>query len=468
VQIDNPADGAAERRILINAIVSKEFLARISGKLPSDPLRSEWSNLVLGWCQDFYMKYQDAPKKNIEDIFQQWARTAKNKGTVTNINKVLTQLNGQYEKNTESVNFSLDMAERFFNQVQLELLQEKMRVRLERGDVDNAISDQASFRKINLKTPPFINIMEDKEAQRRALENKQRVLIRFTGAAGEFFGEEFAEDSFVGLMAQAKGGKSYSMLELGWRAFMQGRNVAYFQIGDLSQDQVMRRFQKRAAYRPLQSKLVRFPTSIVVPEDDPRAMAEVAYEAKVYDKPLDRKLGERAFQACKEKYKGDIRLSYHPTRTVNVIDIRNILETWDKEGWEAKVVIIDYAGNLAPLDGRILKHEQVDHSWSLMRQISEARKCCVITANQSNRESFRAWVLTRNHFRDSLMVLAHVTAFIGVNMTDEEKESEVVRYNFVARREEKFSESRCLYCASCLDAGTTMVKTYLPGAQNNE
>jgi hypothetical protein len=60
------------------------------------------------------------------------------------------------------------------------------------------------------------------------------------------------------------------------------------------------------------------------------------------------------------------------------------------------------------------------------------------------------------------MILAHCTAFLGVNMTDEEKQRGILRYNFVVRREDAYSESFCLYAGSYLAAADPLAVTTLP------
>lgn len=456
-------DGAAERSFLIECIATTEFLSRITGKLPKEPLRSDWANLILGWCLDYFAKYGTAPGRQIEVLFSEWAKGARNADTQKLVERFLGSLSAEYERQTQAneIGFVLDTSEKYLNEVRLDRVQELIRVKLERGDVEAASVAMEASRRIQLTTPPFVDVLRDKEAQRKALENKQRVLIRYPGAAGQFFGEEFSEDSFVAIMASAKGGKSYTLLDIAWRAMMQGRKVAYFQVGDLSADQIMRRFHRRACYRPLQAKTVRMPTGIVLPIGD-RALAMVDREEKVYEKDLTWQQAEKSFASKVKKFKGEMRLSHHPIKTVSVNDVRGILDNWDRDGWKAKVVIIDYAYNLAYIDPRGNPVDQISMTWAMMRQISEMRKCCVVTADQSNKEGFRAWVLTRTNFSGSKMILAHVTAFLGVNCTDEEKSQQIVRYNFLCRREEEFSETRCLYCASCLDVANPIVVSTLP------
>jgi hypothetical protein len=377
---------------------------------------------------------------------------------------LLSSLSEEYSKqdSPEDVEFVLDLAEKHLNEVKLERLQAEIGVNLSRGRSDLSLVDMESFRRVKLKTPPFVDVLTDRKAQKKALQHRESVLIRMPGAAGEFFGDELAEDSFIAFMAVPKGGKSFSLLDVAWHGLRQGNKVAYMQIGDMSQSQIMGRFLRRAAYRPLKAKTYRMPVSMVVPQEY-RGLAVVDYENRVFAKDLSWKTAQKALEKVKARTQGDLRLSYHPIKTASVLDVRSILEQWDRDGWTAKVVCIDYADNLAPVDPKAVGHEQTAQTWALLRQLSEVRKCLVATAQQSNAEGFSTWVLTRKHFSGSKMILAHPTALIGVNSTSEESSQGVVRYNFVVRRGEGFSETKCLYCASCLEVANPCVLSSLPG-----
>lgn len=461
-------DGSQERQVLTACIVKSEFLGRVIGKLEDEPFRSRWSNIIWGWCKRHYTKYREAPVKKIEAYLEQYAQKTKDQELISNISRYLGSLSGEYERLTEDIDvrFALDNAQKHFNLVRLDQLREEIASLLEKGMVDQALSARDSFKKISLEEVSGINILEDYEVTRDALESKQKVLVRYPGAAGEFIGEELSEDALVAFMAQTKGGKSYTLLDVAWRAMRQSRQVAYFQVGDMSQAQLTRRILRRAAYRPIDPRVVLYPQSIVVPEGG-RSLAMVDYEDKVFDKKLDIEAAKRAYKAITAKSGGRIWVSCHPIKTISAVDIQNILEEWDKTGRRCEVVIVDYAYNLTPVNPKDILREQVAYTWAILRQISQMRKCLVVTASQTIREGFSSWVLTRKHFADSRDILIHVTSFMGINMTDEEKSRGIMRLNFVVRREEAFSETYCLYNASCLPAAAPMVVSALPQSQGD-
>jgi hypothetical protein len=687
------------------------------------------------------------------------------------VERFLGSLSEQHDRGSGfDLSFTLGLAEQHFNAVRAEFLETKLKQLRGRGDVDGVLAEIAAFRKVELTTSSGISVLQDKEAQKKALEDKQRVLIRLPGPAGEFFGSELSEDSLVAFMAPPKSCKSWMMLHLGWMAMLQGVKVAYFQVGDLSRNQIFRRFLKRAVYRPIGTGLVKYPLGITCPVSTPgsKTAAVVDHMDRIYEKPITWEMAERAFEAKAAKHGDSLRLSWHPVKTVSISDIRNTLEAWDREGWVAKVClaegslvltdhglipiekirrsdrlwdgvnwinhdgpvykglknvieyqglkatpdhevwsegswrslitclrmglpltktgagrqaiqlssdlltysksetrsfpkdrvclckmhqmqikemgispqltpwnqqglppvlptqavpklalsetgkceaamhefqtqsmealrrkgnqifvyydnrglfmgprqseykgrpdvavgqdrqqrtlcpwesplvntsaehgthqtaneisentsdsstlsacllckqniecllserndiqadrealagikktkspvwdianagpfhrftaqgrlvhncIIDYPENLAPASPKLTPLEQIADTWALLRQLTEVRSCLGIVASQTNKEGFRSYYLSRNNFRGNLMILAHCTAFLGVNATDEEKASEIVRLNFIVRRESQFRESYCLHMASCLDVGNPCVLSALP------
>lgn len=451
-------DGTIERKLLIACIVSSSFLSKLGNKLGEEPFRSKWSNILWSWCKDYFTNYNKAPEKEIESLLALWANQTRDKDDLTTIQRLISSLSGEYTQSPEeSGEFLLDLAEDYFNKVRVERLVENLR---SNKNIDISLNLVEGFRKLNLKIPPFVDVLRDKTIQREALDSKQRKLITYPGPAGEFFGDELAEDSFVGVMAQMKGKKSYLLLDMAWRALRQGRKVAYFQVGDMSKLQVLRRFHRRAAYRPIEAKKVKYPIGMIL--GSPKDPAMVEYEDRDFEQPISWRLVEKAYESILAKTNGDLRISYHPVKTINASEIKNILEDWDREGWYAQCVFVDYAWNLASLDGKAGPVDQVSYTWAMLRQISEIRKCLVVTANQTNKEGFSSWVLTRKHFSESKMILAHTTSFLGVNATSEESSMGQLRLNWIVRREEAFSENYCLFCASCLDLANPIVLSVLP------
>jgi hypothetical protein len=455
-------DGGVERRILIGLVVSTAFISRLLPFWEKDCFRSRWSNILASWCVDFAKKRKAAPNKQIIAYFERWVKTSGEESEKQSMERFLSSLSEEYDRAEElDVDALLEQTENYLTEVKLERIYDQGRQALRVGDLKGARELTAAFRPVQLRVLPSVNVLADKEAQRLALERKFRRLITYPGPVGEFFGNEFSENSFVAFAAPPKGMKSWLLTEVAWMGMMQRRRVAYFQVGDMTLDQVMCRFQARAAGRPLEAGVLQIPTGLQVGQG---YIASVERSARVFDQPLSTQQGIAAYERLQAKLGREyLRLQYHPAGTVSMLDIRSILESWAREGWFCQICVVDYLENTAPIDRKADKIQQFDDTWLAARQISETGPC-VVTAHQTNKEGFKARLLTRSHFRGSLKVLAHVTCFCGINQTDEEKQSQVFRLNFMVRREgyrgEPFSETRCCVCAGALGISRPIILSY--------
>lgn len=439
------ADAGPERRILIGMVCSTPYLNRIMPFWYENPLQSRWSNIVADWVVEFYKEQQRAPVRSLNSYYERWERRASDEDTSRLMNRFLTSLSDEYDRVSEiDVDALVSETEQHFNSVKLTKLEESLRRLRQVGDVAGALEVQQEFRPVSFKAPTYIDVMRNREV---ALTSAVTVLIKPRGVLGEFFGNELAENRFVAFMGMVKGCKSMSLMELAWQAMMARKRVAYFQIGDIPQDDLIWRFRCRAAMRPLFARRVQVPVMLSVEQD---YATQVSTEPKMHETDLTPEDG----QAALERLAGTrewLRLQWYPVYSVTIDDIRAQINQWDREGWAGQVIVIDYLENLASTDKKLNTLEDIDYRWAIAKQISETGKRLVLTAHQTNKEGFKAWVLTRSNFRGNLKILAHPTAFVGVNHTDEEKRMQVWRYNWVVKRGDDFSESKCAVVASCLD-----------------
>src|SRR5690606_11587395 len=147
--------------------------------------------------------------------------------------------------------------------------------------------------------------------------------------------------------------------------------VAFFQIGDLSESQMMRRFMVRACKRPLKPQIVRIPIEIA--HDPDSFFATVEHEEKEYSKPLSWKLAwKRVSRMIDKGRKGLLRLACHPNSSINVNGIAATIDSWIRSGWGTPdLVVIDYADLIAPLYGHADTRDQINETWKRLRALSQ-------------------------------------------------------------------------------------------------
>lgn len=432
-------EGDQERRILIGMIVDPIVLSRITPQWGKAKFHNEYANLVGKWCIDFQNKYNKPPGKDITTLFSQWASKSKDKNTTSLVNKLLSGISDQYETlEAESTSqYVIDLANKYFNKVRLKNKQEAIRDALDNGELDKAQTLENDRTVIDLKTEAGIDVLSAESIIKTAFEEKKESLIEYPGAMGTFLGRSLERDGFIALVGPSKRGKSRCLLDIAWRGMLQRRKVALFQVGDMSQNQVMLRLMSRSAQQPLfppkgQSWpcTINWPIGLEKPEGE--KWAEVLTEPRTFTEALSWQVAVKANDKIKKKKLKSklpfLKLVCYPNGSVSVASLTNALQTWETLGWKADCVIIDYADLLAPIDRKWDKRDQINETWASMRALSQSMHNLVITATQAPSRAYGAELLDMSHFSDDRRKNDHVTGMIGICQTLEEKGKGVTRF----------------------------------------
>jgi hypothetical protein len=454
-------EGGKERRVLTALIVSKEVLSRVASVWPKDNglFASDWSNRVAGWCVSHFRRYGRAPNRDIETIFETWSEKATDKDLVTSIERYVASLSDEYARaKTLDPEHVIDIAEELFNKNHLTQEQAKVEELVESGRVSEALKIRDAYRRVSLKGDEHIDLFNCAAEIDLALQSVQQPpLVKYPGGLGKFFGRQLARDSLVGIMAAEKMGKSYWLLDIAYRGLQQGCKVAYFQVGDLSRDQIMQRLCERASTRPWNKDEYHVPSSIEV-IDAGKGIAVTNLEAKRNKTFLSK---EEAMSALKKevKKKDAFRLFVYPNASVNIIAVDSRLEAAAQRGWTPDITVIDYADILAPVDGTVETRDQINQTWTLMRSMSQKRNMLLVTATQASAAAYKATKLDKSHFSNDKRKFAHITAMFAINQEDEEKASQVQRLNWLDVRSEPFSRKAFCFVANCLSIANPAVKS---------
>jgi hypothetical protein len=158
-------------------------------------------------------------------------------------------------------------------------------------------------------------------------------------------------------------------------------------------------------------------------------------------------------KACRKRDR--FRLSVHANSTINVAGIESILDGWEREGWCADIVCIDYADVLAPPDGYREKVEQIDQTWKALRRLSQQRDALVVTATQTKATAYtaRGGTQGRQHFSGSKAKLAEANGIIALNQTSEEAQQDLWRLNWVIHRHAGYNDASWVQVAGCREIG---------------
>lgn len=448
-------DGSQERQVLIGMIVDNEVLATIAPHWDRGLFSSKWSNLIGKWCVEYYSKYNKAPGPVIEELYQQWSVSADRENNQL-IEQFLGSLSGEYSKTKERLNtqFILDCAAKYFNYVKIKDLRDQIDGLLEIDKVEDAETLIRDFRRLEVGKGSGHFPLLEKSVIDAVFAARNEILVKYPDALANFFENALERDAFVAFLGMEKIGKTWWLIDLAWRAMTQKRKVAFFEVGDMSQNQIMRRFLVRAARRPLNKRLLRFPTRL-----DPGIPPEVVHATHTYTDDLSPEKSWSVMQAITKELGGGefLRLSVHPNDSISVAGVESIISSWMRQGWVPDVVVIDYADILAPMNGTADTRDQINATWKRLRALSQSLHCLVATATQADAASYTSKILGKSNFSEDKRKLAHCTAMIGINQTQPEKDQGLTRLNYIVLRELEFSEEKCCYCAGCLGIGNPAI-----------
>lgn len=447
-------DGSHVRRILTAMIVDDVVCNSISARFNKQLFESSWANLIAGWCFKYFEKYEHAPGSAIEGLFESWSASKQDKESANMISTFLGSLSDEYENLAEDTNsqYILDTAAEYFNRTRLSRLADSIQGDIDSGELEKARARVSKYEDVEIGGGEGIDILHDKAAIKAAFKERGETLIKYPGAYGKFLRNAFERDAFIAIEGPEKRGKTFRLIDFGYVAMLQRKRVAFFEVGDMSQNQIMRRLMTRASGRPVKASRVRYPTKIELLDEKE---AEVKFTTRTFSNDLT---WQKAWKACQnvittgiKSRKPLFKLVCVPAKTINVADIMAILMRKVRAGWAPDVVIVDYADILAPMPGATHeRRDQIDDTWAALRSLAQSLHCCVITATQTKATSYKADLIDMTHVADDKRKHAHVTGMLALNQNSTEKDRQVMRLNWVMLREHEINERECVHVAGCL------------------
>jgi len=444
-----------ERRILIAMIVDSVVLGRINTKWQPRSFKSKWANIVAQWCLEYYQRYNKAPMKHVESLFENWSAKSKDETNVNLVSKFLSSLSDEYEdlKTESNSDYILDITVQYFNQVKIECLVEEVESDISEGHSEKAHNRLVGYSKIEMGVGEGIDVLQDTEAIMKAFDTERKeTLIKFPGDLGKFFKSSLEREGFISFMGKKGVGKSFWLMTMAYEAMLQRKRVAMFEVGDMGESQTMRRFMIRASKQPRFAKDVYYPIKIWY--NKKKHKVEREFELREFNKKLSwrkaKKVCEKVMQKKVKSKETYLKLSCHFNSTLSVSTVESILQDWERSDWIPDVIVIDYADILKMEYPGKEGRDCINETWKRLRALSQRRHCLLITATQSDADSYERGTMKMKNFSDDRRKIDSVTGMIGVNQTESEKKRGIMRLNWVSLRDDEFHPSSCVHVAGCL------------------
>lgn len=465
-------DRKIERHILIGMIVSTNYLSFISTKIDKHDLQNSYASIVAGWCLDYFKKYEKAPGKHIQEIFEYHNKKEEiGDNEVDMIEKLLEEISEQYsEQDDINVDFLLDKTEEYLKKNEIQRVMVDVENKLNEGNVKGAENEILNMKPVQITSKDGLDPLVDIERVQNAFENVAEPVLKLEGAFGELLNEHLTRDSFVCFQAPEKSGKTWLIYWLGLQGLMQKRNVALFQIGDMTENQSIIRlsillckksnkkkycgkFRKPAGFIALAAG--RPATSRTCPDG-----YDIQYEDVDLEKPLSAQEAHDAYMTmCEElDIKNHFRLFTRPADTISFTDIDSELDRMEKqEGWIPDIVIVDYM-DLARCEERVdSERAGINKIWKKAKSLDNKRHLLLISATQADAETYTGDVQTRNNYSEDKRKYSHVNAMIGMSQTDAEKKDGIMKFNTLVSRDGEYITSSVCYVLQSLRTGEPVV-----------
>jgi len=451
-----------ERWFLTALIVSKPFLASVNSSIDLSLLKPEYFRQIVEWCVGYFDRYGEPPGKQIESLFYSWAekQPQEREEVVDSVREFLESLSDEYEEAKDlNVPYLRDKFAEYLSFKKLERLKDEIEYGLVEGRIQDSVQQVHQFSSVDLGRGAGVDVLRDDEAWERAFSESLDPLIEFPGDGGLFLNTALTREALIGIQGPEKRGKTWWCVEFAIRALRNRKRVAFFEIGDLSEGQLLLRFGVRFASRPLFDKNcgnIMFPQDIEF--DDEGTPVSVPNEVE-RDSPINLRICKDArnrwFRRLGIKNSSSyLMMESCPTSSINVRGINGVLERWWHErGFIPDVIIIDYADVLGPEDKTDQVRDQVNATWKALRRLSQERRCLVIVPTQADADSYDKRTQSMKNFSEDKRKLAHVTGMLGLNQMEAEKKDAVMRLNWIVLREQNYNVKRCLAVGQCIELG---------------
>jgi len=502
-----------ERRIVTGLIVSTTYLQQIHKIWDPRLLASGTAKMLSGWCFEYFLRYHKAPLREIESIYTHKLKDGLSGERAEAIEEILDGLSDEYIRSQFNEQYLLDETFQYFRERKLRLLSDDIRGEIDTGNLVEAESLAAGYAPVSNQVTyldPFSK--EVRPVVERIFSERAAPLIQFPAALGKFWNHEFIRSRFVAFLAPEKRGKSYRLMDIAMRGARNGCRVAYFQAGDMLEEEQTLRF---AEYLTKRSISERYCDELYIPQVDcmynqtnecdvvtrqsktgihvtEAQLDDVTYEMLVekhsefpnhrncYNcaklrgtvwfekrgkiKPLNEKDAYIALRRFEKKYKARFRMSTHPADTLTVLQMKGLLDLWEKQdGFVADIAIVDYADVLAsePDCKQMASRDQHNATWLKLRSLSQQKHVLLITATQSDAESYEREILRRRNFSEDKRKYGHVTSMWGLNQNNEEKRIGIMRINdLVQRHSDDYDEFRPVTVLQRLEIGRPFLGSY--------
>lgn len=181
--------------------------------------------------------------------------------------------------------------------------------------------------------------------------------------------------------------------------------------------------------------------------------------------PLTGPAASAAVRRFFERHRRRFRLATYASDTLTVEEVNSCLGEWERQdGFVPDVIVVDYADLIAAPSVQEFRHRQ-DAIWKGLRGLSQRWHALVVTATQADSDSYVSSLLRMKNFSEDKRKLGHVRAMYGLNQdpSGREKELGIIRVNPIVVGEGAFSVLDQVIVLQDLRTGRPFVESFVLG-----
>ena len=432
-------DLSPERQLITHLIVDKQFAQEVIPILDPTMLKTRYAQIVARWVLDYYDRFSDVPGKSIQDIYLDRKTSLRDEEEQTSVAEFLQNLSEDYS--TSNSEFYIDQAIKYLKTVSLEQTIADMQDALRRNEPLLAEGLIANYKRIGRPEGDGYSITDNPGDIINAFTEDAEVVLTYPGILGKVVGPCRRGD-LVSFIAPVKRGKTWALLYSANEAMAQNKKVVFITL-EMPKAQIIRRAWQSIVGLPKHESLVSIPYyTPEIEKDDPmpekndlNARWRIEYR-EVKKKAVQLDQVDKIQEDMRRLHRGgDCRFVPLASKATTVLDVETVLDNLRfYSDYEADMVVIDYA-DLMGAKANDYRH-QLDDIWSNLKRVAQERNILILTATQTNRAGLGGDDIDNENVAEDMRKLAHVSKFIALNQSKEDKPKQIMRWKILLDRDE--------------------------------
>uniref|UniRef100_A0A6H1ZU29 Putative helicase n=3 Tax=viral metagenome TaxID=1070528 RepID=A0A6H1ZU29_9ZZZZ len=490
-------DVTEEQNMLIGLIVSNRMCKDILPLIDKDYLQNPVSFIVVDWIRNYYQKYEEAPRKDIQTIFEiEKKNLSSDRAEIVQL--FLEWLSREYEKQSEiNEPYLMDRSVKYLEERSLLVLAKKIEDNVKFGFNDKAKEFIADYKKVAKAMSTWFNPFLFEEVNSN-MDTEGDVLFKMPGALGKLLGP-FERGAFAAVMAPTKRGKTWFLLEIAIMALLNKFKVAFISM-EMRKEKMAQRFYKRLLSATTEGGKVYYPIFDCINNQDGSCsmpqrkgygdLLNSEDEVKEFDpeiswEPCDECRGKRIGDYVSSEvhwyvplerpkfnlssvrglvdgmwgsFGDNLRVKCYPRFDANLEDVIRDLDLLEyTEGFVPDVVVIDDLDSARPEKSYGNRLEEIDQTWMAAGRLGSVKRCLVVVSTQSNKEAWEAKNTKARNVSGYYMKFAHVDLAFMISQTPIEKKRNLTRCSVAVSRDENFNELTQVKILQLLEAGQPII-----------